>query len=246
MLIIGVRCDGNAEIQQTMYVSPSSYDSKAQGLICGTAIMIYGGSIQPGKSRRTGAPLSISSCFESAGALMYGQITEDEMDDIVRHACPGPGGCGGMYTANTMASAIEVMGLTLPGSSSFPAGSPAKFRECENAAEAIRICLERDIKPRDLVTKESLENALVLTAALGGSTNSVLHFLAISHTADLDLILDDFKRVADKTPILANIKPFGKYMMNDLYDIGNLPSSFSVRTCLTMLVQVAYLRWLNS
>jgi hypothetical protein len=197
--------------------------------------MIYGGSIQPGKSRLTGGDLSISSCFESAGALMYGKITEEQMDDIVRHACPGPGGCGGMYTANTMASAIEVMGLTLPGSSSFPAGSPAKFRECENAAEAIRVCLEKDIKPRDLVTKESLENALVLTAALGGSTNSVLHFLAISHSADLDLSLDDFKRVADKTPILANIKPFGKYMMNDLYEIGKLsehsPHRFRLTVC---------------
>ncbi|RPA87836.1 putative mitochondrial dihydroxy acid dehydratase [Ascobolus immersus RN42] len=188
------------------------------------SIMIYGGSIQPGKSKLTGGDLSISSCFESAGALMYGKINEETMDDIVRHACPGPGGCGGMYTANTMASGLEVMGLTLPGSSSFPAGSPAKFRECENAAEAIRVCLEKDIKPRDLVTKESLENALVLTAALGGSTNSVLHFLAISHTADLNLTIDDFQRVADKTPILANIKPFGKYMMNDLYEIGGIPS----------------------
>lgn len=192
-------------------------------LISLPAIMIYGGSIKPGHSDKLGKDLSISTCFESAGALMYGKVSREEVDDVVRHACPGVGGCGGMYTANTMASAIEVMGLTLPGSSSFPAGSPAKLRECANVAKAIRVCLEKDIKPRDLVTRDSLENALVLTMALGGSTNAVLHLLAISHAYDLDLSLDDFKRVAEKTPLLGNLKPFGRYMMTDLYEIGYFP-----------------------
>lgn len=184
------------------------------------AIMVYGGSIKPGYSEKLKQDISISTCFESAGALMYGKMSLEEVDDVIRHACPGVGGCGGMYTANTMASAIEAMGLTLPGSSSFPAGSPAKMRECVSVAKSLRVCLERDIKPRDLVTKESMENALVLIMALGGSTNAVLHLLAIAHTADLDLSIDDFQRVANKTPLLGNLKPFGKYMMTDLYEIG--------------------------
>ncbi|KAF8455831.1 dihydroxy-acid/6-phosphogluconate dehydratase [Terfezia claveryi] len=188
------------------------------------SLMIYGGSIKGGFSERLKQPVNISSCYEAHGAMMYGKLTTDDLDDLIRNACPGPGGCGGMYTANTMATAIEAMGLTLPGSSSTPAEGPAKRRECIAAAAAIKVCLEKDIKPRDLITKESLENALVMTTALCGSTNAVLHFLAISHSADLDLTIDDFQRVADKIPVLADLKPSGKYMMYDLYELGGTPS----------------------
>ncbi|RPB22896.1 dihydroxy-acid and 6-phosphogluconate dehydratase [Terfezia boudieri ATCC MYA-4762] len=188
------------------------------------SLMIYGGSIKGGFSERLKQPVNISSCFEAHGAMMYGKLTTDDLDDVIRNACPGPGGCGGMYTANTMATAIEAMGLTLPGSSSTPAEGAAKRRECLAAAAAIKVCLEKDIKPRDLITKESLENALVMTMALCGSTNAVLHFLAISHSADLDLTIDDFQRVADKIPVLADLKPSGKYMMYDLYELGGTPS----------------------
>ena len=190
----------------------------------GDISMIYGGSIKGGYSECLKQPVNISSCFEAHGALMYGKLTTDDLDDIIRHACPGPGSCGGMYTANTMATAIEAMGLTLPGSSSTPAEGPAKKRECLKSATAIKTCLERDIKPRDLITRESLENAIVMTMILGGSTNAVLHFLAISHSADLDLSIDDFQRIADKTPVLADLKPSGKYLMYDLYELGGTPS----------------------
>ncbi|KAI5780010.1 dihydroxy-acid/6-phosphogluconate dehydratase [Geopyxis carbonaria] len=188
------------------------------------SLMVYGGSIKGGYSERLKKPVNISSCFEAHGALMYGKMSTEDLDDVVRHACPGPGACGGMYTANTMATAIEAMGLTLPGSSTTLADSPAKHRECLRAAEAIKVLMEKDIKPRDLITKESLENALVSTIVMGGSTNSVLHFLAIAHSADLDLTLDDFQRVSDKTPVLADLKPSGKYMVADLQEIGGFPS----------------------
>lgn len=190
------------------------------------SLMIYGGSIKGGYSERLRQPVNISTCFEAHGAMMYGKFSTDDLDDVIKHACPGPGGCGGMYTANTMATALEAMGLTLPGSSSTPADSPAKRRECLRAAEAIKVLLEKDIKPRDLITRESLENAMVITMIMGGSTNAVLHFLAISHTADLDLTIDDFQRVADKIPVLADLKPSGKYMMADLADIGGMPAVF--------------------
>jgi dihydroxy-acid dehydratase len=188
------------------------------------SLMVYGGSIKGSHSARTGEPIDVSTCFEAHGALLYGKMTGEELDDIIEHACPGPGGCGGMYTANTMATGIEAMGLTLPGSSTAPAESPAKRRECLRAAEAIKVCIEKDIKPRDLITKESLENALVSTMVMGGSTNSVLHFLAIAHSADIELTIDDFQRVADKTPVLADMKPSGKYMVAELVDIGGFPS----------------------
>ncbi|KAA8913425.1 dihydroxy-acid/6-phosphogluconate dehydratase [Sphaerosporella brunnea] len=155
---------------------------------------------------------------------MYGKITEEELGGVVKNACPGPGACGGMYTANTMATGIEAMGLTLPGSSTTLADSPAKMRECLKAAEAIKICLEKDIKPRDLITKESLENALVSSMIMGGSTNSVLHYLAIAHSADVELSIDDFQRVSNKVPVLANLKPSGKYMVADLVEIGGFPA----------------------
>lgn len=188
------------------------------------ALMVYGGSIQGGYSERLQKPINVSTCFEVHGALMYGKASEDDLADVVKHACLGPGGCGGMYTANTMATAIESMGLTLPGSSTTTAESPAKRRECHRAAEAIKVCLEKDIKPRDLITKESIENALTTTMVMAGSTNAVLHFLAIAHSADVDVTIDDFQRVSNKIPVLADIKPSGKYVVADLADIGGLPS----------------------
>ena len=200
------------------------------------SLMIYGGAIAIGYSDLLRKPINISTCFEASGAYTYntlkqprdgGDTTKSKneiMDDIEQHACPGAGACGGMYTANTMATAIESMGLTLPGSSSTPATSPAKMRECLKAADAIRICMEKDIKPRDLLTKRSFENALVITMALGGSTNGVVHFLAMAATADVSLTIEDFQRVSDKIPFIADLAPSGKYYMADLYEIGGVPS----------------------
>ncbi|KAI9878893.1 MAG: hypothetical protein M1830_010197 [Pleopsidium flavum] len=200
------------------------------------SIMIYGGTIAVGYSNLLRKPINISTCYEAHGAYLYNTLeqpedggdktkTKDEiMDDIEQHACPGAGACGGMYTANTMATAIESMGLTLTGSSSTPATSPAKMRECVKSADAIRICMEKNIKPRDLLTKRSFENAMVMTMALGGSTNGVVHFLAMAATAGVSLTLDDIQRVSDKIPFIADLAPSGKYYMADLYDIGGVPS----------------------
>lgn len=187
------------------------------------SLMVYGGSIKGGHSDRLG-PVNISTCFEAHGAFSYGKMSENDLEDVVRNACPGPGGCGGMYTANTMATGIEAMGLTLPGSSTTAAESAAKLRECERAAKAIKTCMERNIRPRDLITRESLENALVSTMVMCGSTNSVLHYLAIAHSADIDLTLDDVQRVSNRVPVLADLKPSGRYMVADLAEIGGFPS----------------------
>ncbi|KAH8812035.1 dihydroxy-acid dehydratase-like protein [Xylogone sp. PMI_703] len=195
-------------------------------------IMIYGGTIKKGFSKLLNKDVNISTCYEAAGAYVYGKLkaavdgasASDVMDDLEQHSCPGAGACGGMYTANTMSTAIEAMGLCLPGSSSNPAESPAKMRECEKAAEYIKICMEKNIRPRDLMTKESFENALVLTMALGGSTNGVLHFLAMAGTAQVPLTLDDVQRVSNKVPFIADLAPSGKYFMEDLYNIGGTPS----------------------
>ncbi|KAJ5085849.1 Dihydroxy-acid/6-phosphogluconate dehydratase [Penicillium argentinense] len=217
-------------------------DKNMPGVVMGMArhnrpsIMIYGGTINIGYSNHLRKPVNISTCFEAAGAYAYDTLrqpddggdtskTKDEiMDDLERHACPGAGACGGMFTANTMATAIESMGLSLPGSSSTPAESPSKMRECVRAGDAIKTCLEKNIRPRDLLTQRSFENALVMTMALGGSTNGVLHFLAMARTAGVDLTLDDFQRVSNKIPFIANLSPSGKYYMADLYEIGGIPS----------------------
>ncbi|KAK6338759.1 hypothetical protein TWF696_009569 [Orbilia brochopaga] len=190
------------------------------------SLMVYGGTIMPGKkTARFPKGSNVSSCFEVLGAYHYGSAKKEELDDVTRHACPGPGACPGMFTANTMATAIEVMGLTMPGSSSIPAIEPAKMRECHAAAACLRVCMEKNIRPRDLITKRSFENALVMTMVLGGSTNAALHFLAMAHAADIpDFSLKDFQRVSDKTPYLANLKPSGAYYMSDLYDIGGTPA----------------------
>lgn len=161
--------------------------------------------------------------FEASGAYAKGKITAEERVDIIRNSCPGPGACGGMYTANTLSTAIEVMGMGLPLTSSTPAVYPEKIQECLRAGEVIKNLLAKDIKPRDIMTKEAFENAIVVTHILGGSTNAVLHLIAVARAGDVDLTIDDFQRIGDKTPYLANLKPSGKYFMEDLHKIGGIP-----------------------
>jgi dihydroxy-acid dehydratase len=185
--------------------------------------MVYGGTIRPGKGR-SGCPLDIVSAFQSYGEYIAERIDEEERQDIVRHACPGAGACGGMYTANTMASAIETLGMSLPYSSSTPAEDPAKLEECLRAGAAIRLLLERDIKPRDIMTREAFENAMVITMALGGSTNAVLHLIAMAKSVGVPLTIDDFQTVSDRVPFLADLKPSGQYVMEDLHDVGGTPA----------------------
>ncbi|KAI1816195.1 dihydroxy-acid/6-phosphogluconate dehydratase [Poronia punctata] len=220
-------------------ISIPGCDKNMPGVIMAAArhnrpfIMIYGGTIRKGYSNLLERDVNVSSCYEAAGAFAYGTLkaknnpnatADDVMSELEHASCPGAGSCGGMYTANTMATAIEAMGLTLPGSSSYPASSPEKARECERAAEVIKTTMQKDIRPRDLLTKESFENALVVTMILGGSTNGVLHFLAMANTAEVPLTLEDVDRVSNKTPFLADLAPSGKYLMEDLYRIGGTPS----------------------
>ena len=186
------------------------------------ALMVYGGTIRPGEA--LGRPRDVISAFQSYGEYLAGVITDEQQLDIVRHACPGAGACGGMYTANTMAVAIEAMGLSLPFSSSIPAEDPGKADECRRAGAAIRTLLERDLKPRDIVTRESLENALTMVMALGGSTNAVLHLIAIARAAHVPLALEDFQRVSDRVPLLADLKPSGRYVQEDLHKVGGTPA----------------------
>lgn len=197
------------------------------------SLMIYGGTIKPGYSELLRKPINISTCYEAHGAYIYNNLRSPNdpsqskdaiLSDIEQHACPGAGACGGMYTANTMSTAIEAMGLTLPGSSSTPAAEPAKRRECQRAADCIRVCMERNIRPRDLLTKRSFENAMTMMMALGGSTNGILHLLAIAGTAEVNLTLADFQRVSDKVPYIADLAPSGRFYMADLYEIGGVPS----------------------
>ncbi|RKP07992.1 dihydroxy-acid dehydratase [Thamnocephalis sphaerospora] len=196
----------------------------AMGRVNRPSLMVYGGTIKPGHSACTGEPLDIVSAFQCYGAYIADKMSETERQDVVRHACPGAGACGGMYTANTMASAIEAMGMTLPYSSSTPAEDPKKLEECLNAGDAIRNLLELDLKPRDILTRKSFENAMVLTMALGGSTNAVLHLLAIARAVGVKLSLEDFQVVSDRVPFIADLKPSGKYVMEDLHNIGGTPA----------------------
>ena len=195
----------------------------AMGRVNRPSFMIYGGSTRAGHSK-SGKKCDIVSAFQSYGEFIAGKIDEKERQDIVRHSCPGAGSCGGMYTANTMASAIEAMGMALPYSSSSPATSQAKKDECRNAGRAIRRLLELDLKPRDIMTKAAFENAMVSVMALGGSTNAVLHLIAMARAVDVPLSLDDFQRVSDKVPFIADLKPSGAYVMEDLHEVGGTPA----------------------
>lgn len=186
------------------------------------ALMVYGGTIRAGRGNE-GEKLDIVSAFQSYGQLLAKAIDESKRLDIIEHACPGAGACGGMYTANTMASAIEAMGMSLPYSSSTPAEDPAKQEECLRAGQAIKLLLERDIKPRDIMTREAFENAMVTIMALGGSTNAVLHLIAMARAVDVPLTIDDFQTVSDRVPFLADLKPSGQYVMEDLHDVGGTP-----------------------
>ncbi|CAE8634734.1 unnamed protein product [Polarella glacialis] len=187
------------------------------------SVMLYGGTIASGRSCK-GESLDIVSTFEAYGKFITGTITDADRADIVEHACPGAGACGGMYTANTMATAIEAMGLSLPYSSSSPALSAEKRAECERVAPAIKAMLERNLKPLDIMTKKSLENAIVIVNAMGGSTNAVLHLLAIAATGNIQLDIDDFQRIGEKTALIADLKPSGKYLMEDVHRIGGTPA----------------------
>ena len=186
------------------------------------SILVYGGTIDSGCYNNK--ELDVVSAFEAWGEKVSGKIDDKEYKNVIKNACPGAGACGGMYTANTMASAIEALGMTLPYNSSNPAISNEKVSECAQLGSAIKLLMEKDIKPSDIVTKKSLENALRLITVLGGSTNAVLHFLAISRAANLDLSIDYFQEISDSTPYIANLKPSGKYLMKDLHKIGGVPS----------------------
>lgn len=186
------------------------------------SVMLYGGTIETGRSC-SGEVLDIVNAFESYGKFLSGAVTEEARSDVVEHACPGAGACGGMYTANTMATAIEAMGLSLPYSSSSPAVSAEKRNECKRVAPAIKAMLEKDLKPLDIVTKKSFENAIRVINATGGSTNAVLHLLAMAATAGVDLKIDDFQRLCDKTALIADLRPSGKYRMEDVHKIGGTP-----------------------
>jgi dihydroxy-acid dehydratase len=185
--------------------------------------MVYGGTIRPGRSR-TGAPIDIASVFQSYGELIAGRIDEEQRFDVVRNACPGAGACGGMYTANTMASAIEALGMSLPGSSSTPAEDPGKIDECLRAGAAIRRLLELDLRPRRVMTRPAFENAIAVVSALGGSTNAVLHLIAMARAAGVELDLDDFQMISDRVPYLADLKPSGRYVMEDVHRVGGIPA----------------------
>ncbi|MBL8229465.1 MAG: dihydroxy-acid dehydratase [Bryobacterales bacterium] len=197
----------------------------AMGRLNRPALMVYGGTIKPGCGKTEGTEkLDIVNAFQSYGQFIAGDISEAQRADIVRHSCPGAGACGGMYTANTMASAIEVLGMSLPYSSSIPAEHPDKLQECVRAGVAIRKLLELDLKPRDIMTRDAFENAMVLISVLGGSTNAVLHLIAISRSVGLNLTIDDFQKVSDRVPLLADLKPSGKYVMEELHEVGGIPA----------------------
>ena len=194
----------------------------AMGRLNRPSIMIYGGTIAPGHYK--GQDLNIVSAFEALGQKLAGQLDEADFKGIIKHACPGAGACGGMYTANTMAAAIEALGMSLPYSSSNPALSAEKQQECKDAGKAIRYLLEKDIKPKDIMTRKAFENAIAVIMVLGGSTNAVLHMIAMAKSVDVSITQDDFQMISDKTPVLADFKPSGKYLMQDLHQYGGVPA----------------------
>jgi len=186
------------------------------------SILVYGGTIAPGC--HNGKKLDVVSAFEAWGEKVSGKIDENEFSNIIKNACPGAGACGGMYTANTMSSAIEAMGMSLPYNSSNPATSSQKTKECDLVGKAIFNLINLDLKPLDIVTKESIKNAVRLITVLGGSTNAVLHILAIAKSANINFTIDDFQKISEKTPFLADLKPSGKFLMEDLHDVGGVPA----------------------
>lgn len=194
----------------------------ALGRLNRPAILVYGGTISPGHYK--GEDLNIVSAFEAYGKKITKKITPEDFKEVIKNSCPSAGACGGMYTANTIASAIEAMGMSLPFSSSNPANSPAKQEELNRVGAAMLQLLEKDIKPRDIMTKEAFENAITLTMALGGSTNVVMHLIAMAKAVDVRVTLDDFQRISDKTPLLADLKPSGRYLMEDLHNAGGIPA----------------------
>jgi len=194
----------------------------AMGRLNRPSLMLYGGTIAPGHYK--GQDLNIVSSFEALGQKIAGDLNAEDFLGIIQHACPGAGACGGMYTANTMSAAIEALGMSLPYSSSNPATSPEKRKECETAGQAIRLLLEKDIKPRDIMTRRAFENAIVTVMVLGGSTNAVLHLIAMAKCVDVALSQDDFQTISNKTPVLADLKPSGNYLMQDLHENGGIPA----------------------
>ena len=209
----------------------------AMGRLNRPAIMVYGGTIKPGFTRTNNdeQKRDIVSAFQCYGEFLAGRITEEERKDIVRHSCPGAGACGGMYTATTMASAIEAMGMTLPYSSSIPAENPDKIGECLAAGKAIYKLLEMDLKPRDIMRRAAFENAMVVIMAVGGSTNAVLHLLAMARSVGVELTIDDFQAVSDRVPYLADLKPSGKFVQEELHEVGGTPA------VMKMLLEHGYL-----
>ncbi len=194
----------------------------AMGRLNRPSIMVYGGTIAPGHYK--GQDLNIVSAFEALGQKLAGELDEADFKGIIQHACPGAGACGGMYTANTMASAIEALGMSLPYSSSNPALSPEKKQECVDAGKAIYHLLEKDIKPSDIMTRKAFENAITIIMVLGGSTNAVLHMIAMAKSVGVEVKQDDFQTISDKVPVLADFKPSGKYLMQDLHQYGGVPA----------------------
>ncbi len=194
----------------------------AMGRLNRPSIMVYGGTIAPGHYK--GQDLNIVSAFEALGQKLAGELDEADFKGIIQHACPGAGACGGMYTANTMASAIEALGMSLPYSSSNPALSPEKKQECVDAGKAILHLLEKDIKPSDIMTRKAFENAITIIMVLGGSTNAVLHMIAMAKSVGVKVTQDDFQAISDKVPVLADFKPSGKYLMQDLHQYGGVPA----------------------
>lgn len=194
----------------------------AMGRVNRPSIMVYGGTIHSGKWK--GESLNIVSAFEALGKKFNNTITPEDFKGVIKNSCPGAGACGGMYTANTMSSAIEALGMSLPYSSSNPALSPEKQQECLDAGKAIRILLEKDIKPRDIMTRKAFENAITIIAVLAGSTNAVMHIIAMAHSVGIEITLNDFQQISDRTPILGDLKPSGKYMMEDLHAVGGVPA----------------------
>jgi dihydroxy-acid dehydratase len=195
----------------------------AMGRVNRPSLMVYGGTIRAGRSA-AGDPLDVVSAFQCYGEFVSGRIDEVQRREVIRRACPGAGACGGMYTANTMAAAIEALGMSLPYSASTPAEDPAKREECRRAGAAVRLLLERNLRPSDIMTRAAFENAMVVATALGGSTNAVLHLIAMAHAVGVTLTVDDFQRVSDRTPLLADFRPSGRYVMEDLHRVGGTPA----------------------